>query len=234
MGSVLKHLQRWKSLREAGESGMRKLLVVGASGHGKVVAEIARKNNYRDIAFLDDNEQIKSCGGYPVLGGCGIAARYPKADFIIAVGNAKTREEIQGYIHSLGLHIVTLVHPDAVIGGDVRIGSGSVVMAGAVVNPEAELGEGCIVNTCASIDHDCKISSFVHAAVGSHIAGTCVVGSRTWVGAGAVVSNDINICSDCMIGAGAVVVKDIKESGTYVGVPAERKFGTGEMLLRKR
>ena len=231
MESLLKHLQQWKSLREAGDFKVRKLLIVGASGHGRVVADIARKNNYRDIAFLDDNEQLRSCGGYPVLGKCDIAACYPEADFIIAVGNAKVREEIQKYAISHGLNIITLVHPDAVVGRDVEIGTGSVVMAGAVVNPGTKIGEGCIINTCASIDHDCKVSGFVHAAVGSHTAGTCMVGRRTWIGAGAIVSNNINICSDCMIGAGAVVIKDIKEPGTYVGVPAERKFNMKDVFF---
>ena len=95
-------------------------------------------------------------------------------------------------------------------------------MAGAVINSGARIGTGCIVNTCASVDHDCNVGDYVHIAVGSHLCGTVSMGDETWIGAGAIVSNNISICSECMIGAGAVVVKDIKESGTYVGVPAKK------------
>ena len=95
-------------------------------------------------------------------------------------------------------------------------------MAGAVINPGVRIGKGCIINTCSSMDHDCVVGDYVHIAVGSHLCGTVSVGDGTWIGAGATVSNNVSICSDCMIGAGAVVIKDIKESGTYVGVPAKR------------
>lgn len=197
-------------------------MVIGAGGHGKVVADIARKNNYYDIVFLDDNEQLKQCGSYPIVGKCDKAILYPEADFIIAIGNAKLREMFQKYVLSLGFRVVTLIHPNAVISEDVVIGRGSVVMAGTVVNASTEIGDGCIINTCVSIDHDCKVSDFVHIAVGSHVAGTCIIGKRTWVGAGAIISNNLNVCPDCMIGAGAVVVKDIKMPDTYVGIPAKR------------
>ena len=81
---------------------------------------------------------------------------------------------------------------------------------------------GCIINTCASVDHDCVLEDFVHVAVGAHVAGTVSIGAGTWIGAGATVSNNLQICGGCMIGAGAVVIKSITESGTYVGVPAEK------------
>ena len=120
------------------------------------------------------------------------------------------------------LHIVSLVHPSAVIAPNVKIGVGTVVMAGAVINPWTKIGQGCIINTCASVDHDCRIGDFVHVSVGAHVAGTVIIGDNTWVGAGATVSNNIEIVEDCMIGAGAVVIADITEHGTYVGVPAKK------------
>lgn len=196
---------------------MERLIIIGASGHGKVVADCAAKNGYEDIAFLDDNEELIRCGKYPVIGKSN-KIKSLEGDVIIAIGNALIRQKIQCSININRL--VTLIHPDAVIAEDVNIGYGSVIMAGVVINPGTTIGRGCIINTASSIDHDCRIGEFSHIAVGAHLAGNVEIGNRIWVGAGAIVSNNLKICDNCIIGAGAVVVKDIKKEGTYMGVPA--------------
>ncbi len=198
---------------------MKQLVIIGASGHGKVVADIAKKNGYDEIIFLDDNESLTECGGYVVVGK---SSRYVDfdCDMFVAIGNPKIRQKIQTQLESVGKQIPLLVHPHASIAENVSIGHGTVVVAGAVINPGAVIGRGCIINTCASVDHDCKVADFVHVSVGAHVAGTVKIGRRTWIGAGATVSNNLSICADCMIGAGAVVVKNITEIGTYKGVPA--------------
>lgn len=201
---------------------MNKLIVIGAGGHGKVIADIAEKCGYSDIAFLDDNAALSSCGGYAVLGTGKDAAKYGDADFIVAVGNAALRRKIQTQCAEQGLRIVSLIHPSAVLASRVCVGEGTVVMAGAVVNPDAVIGRGCIVNTCASIDHDCRIGDFSHISVGTHVCGTVTIGDNAWIGAGATVSNNVTIAADCVIGAGAVVIEDLPQAGTYVGVPARR------------
>ena len=198
---------------------MKKLAIIGASGHGKVVADIARRNGYKEIVFLDDDDSVCKCGGYLVIGKSSEAGTID-ADVIIGIGNAGVRKQIQESIPDEKL--VTLIHPDAVVAEDVVIGKGTVVMAGAVINPGVRIGKGCIINTCSSVDHDCIVDDFVHVAVGSHLCGTVNVGAGTWIGAGVTVNNNVFICPDCMIGAGAVIVNDIWECGTYVGVPARR------------
>ncbi len=198
---------------------MRKLAIIGASGHGKVIADIAAKNGYEEIVFLDDNGKINECSDYPVVGKS-YEAKNLDADIIIGIGNAGVRKRIEESIPDEKL--VTLIHPDAVVANNVLIGAGTVIMAGAVVNPDSKIGKGCIINTCASVDHDCIVGDYVHIAVGSHLCGTVSIGEGTWIGAGAIVSNNVNICGECMIGAGAVVINNIKKSGTYVGVPARR------------
>ncbi len=200
----------------------RSIVIFGASGHGKVVADIAKKNGYTEIVFLDDNELLKECNGYPVVGTSQDASKYRASDYIVAIGNARIRQDVQNRLAKNGMRITILIHPDAVIGENVLIDEGTVVMAGAVINPCTKIGKGCIINTCASVDHDCVIGDFSHISVGAHLAGTVVIGNRTWIGIGAVVSNNIEITGDCMIGAGAAVVKNISESGTYVGVPARK------------
>lgn len=198
---------------------MKQLVIIGASGHGKVIADIAKKLGYSEIVFFDDDESVHECGGYPVLGRSSEVGTI-EADVIVGIGNAGVRERIQESISNEKL--TTLIHPDAVIAEDVVVGKGTVIMAGAVVNPGARIGKGCIINTCSSVDHDCNVGDYVHIAVGSHLCGTVTVGNSTWVGAGAIVSNNVGICSDCMIGAGAVIVKNIDLAGTYIGNPARK------------
>lgn len=200
----------------------KKLIIIGASGQGKVVADIALKlHKYEEIVFLDDNENAEECMNIPVVGKSSDVRQYiGEADCFVAIGNAKTRKKLTEQLESLGAIIPVLIHPNAVISERVTIGTGTVVMAGAVINPNSVIGKGCIINTCSSVDHDCCIGDFVHVAVGAHIAGTVTIKDNTFIGAGVTITNNVNICDDCIIGAGAVIVKNIEETGTYVGVPA--------------
>ena len=190
-----------------------KLTIIGASGHGKVVADIARLRGYDAIEFLDDDPTIELCGSYHVVGR---TDRVVDGDVFVAIGNADIRKRL-----SNTRNLITLIHPDAIIADDVKIGEGTAIMAGVVINAGAKIGRGCIINTSSSVDHDCMVGDYCHIAVGAHLCGTVKVGETTWIGAGATVSNNVNICGGCMIGAGAVVVKNIDKPGTYVGVPAE-------------
>lgn len=202
---------------------MRQLGIIGASGHGKVAADIAIRKGYDNIIFFDDNDQKKTCGDYSVVGKCDEILKYiSTCDVFVAIGNVSIRKRILENLINQSAEIVTLVHPDAVIGYGVQIGIGSVVMAGAVLNPECRVGRGCIVNTCASVDHDCCVGDYVHISVGAHVAGTVIIGNDTWIGAGVIVNNDLHITDSCTIGSGAVVIKDIEERGTYIGVPARK------------
>ena len=201
-----------------------KLIIIGASGHGKVVADIAIKmNKWQSIAFLDDDESIKTSMGLEVIGRTADAFTYKgEADFFVAIGSNTTREKIQEKLMEQGINVICLIHPSAVIGTNVEIGFGSVVMAGVVINSSSRIGNGCIINTSSSLDHDNVIENYVHISPGVNMAGTVKVGKGSWIGIGSVVSNNVNICSSCKVGAGAVVVKNITEPGTYVGVPARR------------
>lgn len=201
-----------------------KLIIIGASGHGKVVADIAIKmNKWQSITFLDDDESIKASIGLEVIGKTADAFTYKEeADFFVAIGSNTTREKIQEKLIEQGLNVVSLIHPSAVIGTDVEMGIGTAVMAGVVINSSTRIGNGCIINTSSSVDHDNVIEDYVHISPGVNMAGTVKVGKGTWLGIGSVVSNNVNVCSGCKVGAGAVVVKDITEPGTYVGVPVRR------------
>ena len=196
---------------------MKKLVVIGDSGHGRVVADIARACDYIEILFLDDADTPRAVGKVADF------IKYKEeADFVVAIGNSRIRERIQSELIQSQCNMATLIHTHAVLGSDVTVGCGTVVMAGAIVNAGATIGSGVIVNTASSVDHDCMVDDYCHVSVGVHIAGTVHIKSHTWIGVGATVSNNLNICEGCMIGAGAVVVKDITEQGTYAGVPAKK------------
>ena len=200
---------------------MKEVIIVGASGHGKVVADIVMKSGDKVIGFLDDNPEIGNlfCG-FPVLGSTDEWKKVQNRYFIIAIGNPSIRKNLSRIIQGA---FYTAIHPSAQISLlDVKIGEGTTIMANVVVNSGAHVGKHCIINSAAVVEHDNHISDFVHISVGAKVAGTVDIGTRTWIGMGACINNILSICSDCMIGAGAVVVKSIERSGTYVGVPAKR------------
>ncbi len=203
---------------------MNKLLIIGASGHGKVAADIALKMNlWKQIGFLDDNEFLVSSMGIDVVGGSFDAFELlEEYDMFVAIGDNTMREALQETLLIKGASIATLIHPAAVIGDEVEIGLGTMIMAGAVVNCCTKIGRGCIINTGATVDHDNLLKDYVHISPGAHLAGAVQVGKGSWLGIGSTVSNNVTIAAHCRIGAGAVVVKDIAESGTYIGVPARR------------
>lgn len=201
-----------------------KLLIIGASGHGKVVADIAlRMNKWQSIAFLDDDKSIKTSMGLEVIGTSDDVFKHiEEYEIFVGIGNNTTRKRIHEMLETVGASIPLLIHPNAVIGSKVDIGIGTAIMAGAIVNCCTKIGKGCIINTGSSIDHDNTIGEYVHISPGVHLAGTVKVGQLSWLGIGSIVSNNVNITSGCQVGAGSVVVKDITEPGVYVGVPVRR------------
>ena len=197
-----------------------RLVIIGAGGHGKVLADNALKNGYTDICFVDD-KATGECIGFPIIGTCDEIGNLDDGatDFIVAIGDNEIRKQ---FAERYNVHWTTLIHPSAQIGIGVSVGTGTVVNAGAIINACATVGVHCIVNTGAIVEHDNVIGDFVHLSPGAALGGTVKVGSLTHIGIGAVVRNNIQICDRCMIGAGAQVVKNIDCSGTYVGVPARK------------
>ena len=200
---------------------MNRLIIIGAGGHGKVIADNALKNGYTDICFVDDSA-TGECMGFPIIGKCNDleSLNDGKSDFVIGIGNNATRKLIA---EKYKVNWVAIIHPSAQIAVNVSIDKGTVVMAGAVVNACASIGTHCIINTCAVVEHDNVLEDYVHVSPNATLGGTVHIGENTHIGIGATVSNNIDICADCTIGAGAVVVRDIREKGIYIGVPAKSK-----------
>lgn len=200
------------------------LAILGASGHGKVVAETAELLGYQCVFFDDAYPSVKNNEDWPVIGTTDNlleqAANF--AAVTVAIGNNAIRLAKIQQLQDAGAKLVTLIHPQAIVSSYADLQPASVVFAGAVINPFAQIGRGCIINTAASIDHDCVIADGVHISPGAHLAGNVSVGKETWVGIGAAVKQGINIAANCTVGAGAVVVKDIASDLTVVGNPAKQ------------
>ena len=186
----------------------KKIYIYGASGHGLVVADIARNSGYDEIVFLDDASE------------CKFSPELEKADIIIAIGENKTRQKISQKVEAAGFEIVNLIHKSAVVSESAVIEKGVVVMPNAVINAKARIKEGAIINSGAVIEHECMIGKFAHISPNVAIAGNVSVGVFTHVGIGSSIIQGIRIGSNCIIGAGSVVVRDIKDGTKAYGVPA--------------
>ena len=181
-----------------------KVYLYGASGHAKVVMDIVRKAYYDVPCLIDDNPDENELAGVPV-----VHSAEGLSPIIVTIGDCQIRRKI---VEKLGdREYLTVIHPSAVMADSVKLGCGTVVMAGAILNPFSSVGNHCIINTGASIDHDCIIHDFVHIAPHCTLCGEAEIGEGTWVGAGTTVIQGIHIGKDCFIGAGSVVVKDIPD-----------------------
>lgn len=191
------------------------LSIIGAGGHGKVVADIAYACGYRDIAFYDQAwPQKTKNGAWKIVG-------KPQNLFgavACAVGDNVARARIMSAYDQKNLLI--LLHPSVIISPSAVIAAGTVAAAGVIVNADAQIGVGVILNTASSVDHDCTIGDYVHVSPGVRLAGNVSVGSGAWIGLGAVIREGVTIGENAMIAAGAVVVSDVAPDARVAGVPA--------------
>src|SRR5207302_11496355 len=163
------------------------------------------------------------CGG-TVLGGMDkideVRDKYGDLEIIVGVGDCKARVKIADHLRKSGVRLATLVHPAAVLATDVKIGKGTVVVAGAIVNSGSAIGDNVIINTAASVDHDCTIGSGTHIGPGARLGGQVAIGDESWIGIGAIIKDRVSIGKSCVIGAGALVLKDVADIAIAYGSPA--------------
>jgi len=203
----------------------KELAIVGASGHGKVIADIAEQLGFT-VKFYDDAYPTKTyIEHWPILGTCAdlitiTNTRVVPADVVVAIGNNEIRQQKIDLLRKNNFNLITLIHPTAVISPYATVAAGTVVFAGAIINAFAKVGGGCIINTAAVVEHDCIINDFTHICPNAALAGGVVVGSKSWVGIGSQVKQLITIGNHCLIGAGSTVIKNIPDNVTAFGSPA--------------
>ncbi|WP_373020553.1 NeuD/PglB/VioB family sugar acetyltransferase [Thiomicrorhabdus sp.] len=164
---------------------MKKLLIIGAGGHGKAIAEAAQlSREYQVVGFLDDAfPELSESFSFPVLGKIENAAEFLGLvdTFFVAIGNNALREKVTGAILSFGGQLVNVIHPAAFVSPSAQMGQGIAVMAGAIIGTEALIGDGVVVNVNASVDHHCELQEFSHLGVGVSLAGGVKIGRAAWL-----------------------------------------------------
>jgi sugar O-acyltransferase (sialic acid O-acetyltransferase NeuD family) len=199
----------------------KKLYVLGAGGHSKVVISTIEDSGYAVSGIYDDKLPTTAIHcGKNILGTISDLKNSEEVcDGIIAIGSNSLRKILSAQISNVNWR--TFIHPTAYVHPSVKLGLGVVVMAGAIIQPDSVIGDHAIINTGALIDHDCNIGNFVHIAPGCKLAGGVIVQEETFLGIGTAVIHSIRIGSKCLVGAGSVVVEDIATNLKVFGVPAK-------------
>ncbi len=209
---------------------LKKLIIIGASGFGREVAWLVERINENNptwdlVGFLDDDLSIqgKEINGYKVLGTVDTIPTYADAYFVCAIGSSKIRKSVVEKVYRADSKIkfATLVDPSVECSKSVNIGEGSIICAHSIMTVDIEIGKHNVINLDCTIGHDSTLKDFVTLYPSVNVSGMCNIGQCTEIGTGAKIIQEKNICDECIVGAGAVVIKDIKQSGVYVGIPAE-------------
>lgn len=206
---------------------MKKIVLIGAGGHCKVIIDIINSRKEYEIIGITDIASKGSVLDIPIIGDDDILERLYKDGVeyaflsLGALNNISLRNKIYNKLKKIGFRTPILVHKEAVVSSYAEVGEGTCIMAGAIVNAGAVIGENCIINTGALIEHDCLVGDNTHISPRASLAGAVKVGTDTHIGIGSTIIQGLHIGNKVIIGAGAVVIKDIKDNVTVVGVPAK-------------
>ncbi len=197
---------------------LMEIYIYGASGHGRVVMDSAKRAGYTIKGFIDDDKDKRELLGLTVLR---LEEIEQKEIYVaLGIGENSARYRVFNKLKSRNVNVISVIDPTAVVSYHSSIEEGSVIFANAVINNSASIGKGVIINTAAIVEHDCKIGNFSHISPNAALAGNVVVGEFTQVGIGASVKQGVTIGNNVMVGAGAVVVKDVPDNVVVAGVPA--------------
>ena len=186
---------------------IRKIAIYGKSGHGKVIADIAKLCEYDEIIFIDDDLNKNDVMSYEMF-----KEIYSDVEVVIGIGDNFTRKKIFEILSRDGISHTTLIHPSAILSPSVSIAEGSVVMANVVVNTDTQIGCGVILNTGCIIEHDNNIEDFVHISPGVALAGGVQVKKLSHIGIGSCAIQGVTIGSGSIVGAGSVIYKDVEQN----------------------
>ncbi|MCL2089436.1 MAG: acetyltransferase [Oscillospiraceae bacterium] len=211
------------TINQSGD-GIKRLLIIGTSGHGKSVLDcVLAANQYETVVFATKDPPCPELAGYPVF--------YEQEhdieslrnccdEFIVAIGDNCLRWEIFNRYLQKDLKPAVIIHPRAAVSPLAQIKAGTVIHCNAVVGPFAAVGHCCIINTSSVVEHDCVINDAVHISPGAALGGGVSVGQKSWVCIGSSVANNLRIGSNSVIAAGAAVINDIPDNVLAAGVPA--------------
>lgn len=201
------------------------LFIIGYGCHYKVVRDVITSLDTFQICGIFDDSFETLCfeNGIqygPIYQAKEIFTKNPNAKFFIAIGNNIVRKKIYSLLQIPLIHYISLIHPSVILGSNITIGHGTIVMPGAVVNADTKIGNHCIINTRAVIEHDNSIGDYVHISPNTALSGNVHVKDGTHIGTGSSVIQNQLIGEWSVVGAGSVVIREIPDFCTAVGVPA--------------
>ncbi|CCO23246.1 acetyltransferase [Maridesulfovibrio hydrothermalis] len=204
---------------------MKKIIIMGAGGHGQVVADaLLLMKGATPVAFLDDNPEItgKKILGIPVIGGYSALNTIEHDGIVLALGNNGLRKRIFNELTAAGETLFTVIHPSAIIAPSVKMGNGCMILAGAIINTGAEIKDNTIINTNSTVEHHNIIGPHSHIAPGATLGGKVIVGEESMIGIGATVLPRVKIGNKAMLGAGSTANRRIADGVTAAGMPARK------------
>lgn len=203
-----------------------RVLVIGAGGHGMVVADILMRAfdkgaQVEPIGYLDDKPALQGILilGLPVLGTLAEHTEIPHDAVIFAIGDNATRKRLFLQFRQAGETTITAIHPAAILAPSARIGTGTVICASAVIGVNTVIGENVIVNTNSVVDHENIVEDHAHVSGGVNMTGNIHIGEGAFIGTGATILPGIQVGAWSIVGAGTLVHDDIPERVTVVGLP---------------
>ncbi len=183
-----------------------RVIVIGAGGHGRSVAEaIMLLGRDELVGFVDDGAGANAkVWTYPILARTDLlhTLRAHADAMVVAIGNNAVREKLHVRVQDAGFELPSVIHPMAFVSPTAIVGAGCAVMAGAVIGTEAQLGEGVIVNCGATVDHHCMVNAFGHLGVNACMAGGSVLGHRAWMQAGSALGYGVQVESGVVLAPG--------------------------------
>ena len=200
-----------------------KIVIIGYSGHGLVVADSAIASQLNLQYYTEKETMPVNPYKLDYLGfesDSSFSAWAESYDYILGIGNNSIRTKVAKIVQSKNKTLITVIDPSAVVSAHSIIGNGTYVGKRCVVNTMAHIGDYCILNTASVIEHDCKISNGVHIAPGATLLGNVTIGEQSFVGANAVIKENVTIGKNVIIGAGAVVLNNIPDHSKVAGNPA--------------
>jgi len=205
-----------------------KLVILGSSGHAKIVIDILEKIRKYDILGVVTNDNMKTFMNYPVLGNDIILPKLYKdgiSNVVMGIGgyrNNDLRKKVYNNIKGIGFSFISVIDPSATISKNVIIGEGAVIFAGVVINTEVVIGNDVIIATGSTIDHETIIKDHVLVSAGVTVGANDIIEDEVLLALGSNIISGIRISKNVTIGAGSVVTKDINEPGIYLGIPAKK------------
>jgi len=207
----------------------RRLIILGAGGHARVVSSIAAQTPDLQLVGVADCSEAslgEKIGATEVVGTYADLEKWKASGVThvaVALGDNVERRRLLAEAERQGFIAATLIHPSAIIETNAVIGAGSVVCAGAILCAEVRIGKGAIINTGVIVDHETIIGDYGQISPGCRLAGRVTVGEGAFIGTGAIILPSVTVGSYSVVGAGAVVIEDVPQKATVVGIPAKPK-----------